>query len=100
MAGQGHGHGGHGSEGDEIVLHQENLKGVFLLAFVFALITVFGLSTAGGTKMSLLMGKDAYDKVQAQMPKLEHKESSTTEAKKEVPASEEKAPEAKTEEKK
>lgn len=73
MAG-GHGHGGHGADGDEIVLHQENLKGVFLVAFIFALITVFGLSQAGGTKLSILMGKDAYDKVQAQMPKIENKE--------------------------
>ncbi|MFN8671772.1 MAG: hypothetical protein U0457_06750 [Candidatus Sericytochromatia bacterium] len=75
MGGHGHdNHGhGHGSEGDEIVWHQEKIGGVFILAFLTAILTLAVLAQAGNTKLTLLTGKDAYDKVQAQMPKIEAK---------------------------
>ena len=67
--------GGHGhDEGDEIVLHQETLWPTMLLAAVFAIITLFGLSQAGHSKIDVVIGKPAYEKIQNNMPKLEKHE--------------------------
>lgn len=66
------GHGGHGhDEGDEIVLHQEPLLGTMLIAGVFAVLVLFGLSIAGNTKFEVITGKTAYNKVQSEKPVLE-----------------------------
>ncbi|MFN8578487.1 MAG: hypothetical protein U0354_16785 [Candidatus Sericytochromatia bacterium] len=66
------GHGGHDhDEGDEIVLHQERLLPTMLLATGFALIVLFGLASAGGTRFDATVGKAAYEKVVAEMPKVE-----------------------------
>ncbi len=63
--------GGHGqTEGDEIVLHQETLWPTMLLAAVFSVIALFGLSQAGHIKFDVSMGKDAYEKIQIAKPKL------------------------------
>ena len=79
MAGHGHDNHGHGSDSDEIVLHQEKLGGVFVLSFLIAIVTLVVLGQAGNTKLTLLSGKEAYDSVQAQLPKLssEHKKGDT-----------------------
>lgn len=91
MAGHGHDNHGHGSDSDEIVLHQEKLGGVFVLSFLIAIVTLVVLGQAGNTKLTLLSGKEAYDSVQAQLPKLssehkkgdsEHKEEKKDEMKK------------------
>lgn len=73
MAG-GHGH----DEGDEIVLHQEPLLGTMLMASAFALVVLFGLSVAGNTKLDVVTGKTAYNKVQSAMPKLDGHNTSTS----------------------
>jgi hypothetical protein len=66
------GHGGHGhDDGDEIVLHQERLLPTMLLAGAFAIVVLFGLSAAGGAKLDVTTGKAAYEKVRAEMPKIE-----------------------------
>lgn len=65
------GHGGHGDAGDEIVLHQEKLLPTMLIAVVFAVITLFGLSQAGHTKIDIAMGEAAYQKILSQKPVLE-----------------------------
>lgn len=63
--------GGHGHdevEGDIIVLHQERLLPTMIIAALFAIVALFGLSQAGATKFEAIMGKAAYDKVRADIP--------------------------------
>lgn len=63
----GHGHS-HDQEEDAIVLHQEKLLPTILLAAAFVVVTLFGLATAGNTKLDISTGKVAFDKVEQQKP--------------------------------
>jgi hypothetical protein len=64
-----HSHGHAPDESEAIVWHQEKLLPTMLLATVLVVITIFGLATAGNTKLDVLTGKAAYDKVQAEIEK-------------------------------
>jgi hypothetical protein len=59
-----HGHG----EPDVIVWHQEKLLPTMLMATVLVVMTLFGLSAAGHTKLDMSLGKAAFDKVESEKP--------------------------------